>query len=292
MSSGPDATPGKVGNSNVTGRVCYLVFAHNFPQQVEALVYLIRSQSDAPIYLHVDRKSRAQFRGVLNNISKISRVAVSSDHLVWWGGFSIVKATLDCVSRAFELFNDITHVKLMSGLDFPVRPLADFEAFVRAAGECSIIDYNPLPWVHLAHDGGLSRIQYPHFVFWKNHFLRVPLRKKLPDGKKFYHGSQFWCISRSQFLALQRERDENRKFFRWSLIPDEMYFQTALKSIFDDGSLLNFRLTFSKWSDDGQGPFVLDEKDLETARELGYFFARKFFVKVDTDRLDISRLIV
>ena len=169
----------------------------------------------------------------------------------------------------------------MSGQDFPVRNLADFEAFVHMAGECSILYYTPLPHPGLPHQGGMSRIEYPHLVIGKNRFLRLPLRRRVPAGQVIYHGSQFWCLSRRHLEALQMNMDRNRRLFRWSLIPDEMYFQTSLNEMLQGRELINLELTYTRWGPKGEGPFVLSQADLEIARELGYFFARKVFIPVE-----------
>ena len=123
-------------------------------------------------------------------------------------------------------------------------------------------------------------------VHLPNRFIRVTARRKLPAGLVPYTGSAHWCLSR-QCLEYVATRDpELVRFFRWSAVPDESFFQTLLMNSPLAETLVNDDLRYIDWSEGEASPRVLTSFDLERMLRSSALFARKFDPRVDTGVID------
>ena len=272
--------------------VAYLILAHRSPAQVLRLVNVIRAQSDSPVIVHVDRKSRGEFQPAALRMAGLDRVRLVSELRVYWSDYSIVDALLHGLRVLLEAFPDVTHVKHLSGQDYPIRSLGNFEQRMRSHPCASIMDYERLPFSGWGEAGGLERIRYQHLrpgLAFGNRPLRLPIRKRLPPGIDFFGGSAFWCLSRSHAAFVLGHTRELQRFFRGTAFADEHFFHTALLNSPMRDEIVDEELTYTKWASGPTSPQVLTTDDHADLTRSGRFFARKFDVERDSlilDRLD------
>ena len=90
-------------------------------------------------------------------------------------------------------------------------------------------------------------------------------------------GSQWWCLRRRTIEAILqfcRKRRDVMRFFRYSWIPDETFFQTLVRHLVPEAEIDSRTLTFLMFSDYGMPvTFYNDHYDLLVSQD--YLFARK-----------------
>jgi hypothetical protein len=267
-------------------KIGYAILAHDHPLNVARLAQRL-IEADGIVSLHLDRKGGP---GPVEAVR--SALGAAADRVVWpervsvgWGEWSMIEASLNAVRAIFAAGHQPDYVHLMSGADYPIRPIADFKAFLgRHAGTDFIESYslNDRQWVR----DGLTRerYEYRHFFNYKRHpklfewnwrlQRALGLRRSLPGGMTAHFGSQ-WCTltARSWKTILDMaQRADIVRAFKMSWIPDEMFCQTLLSGSFAPSS--NRHLTLYEFSDYGV-PIVYCNGHFEHLREQPFFFARK-----------------
>jgi Core-2/I-Branching enzyme len=110
-------------------RAAYLVMSHTRPQQVVRLVRTLRTLSpEAAIVVHHDQ--RVTRLGTAEVIAVGADVLLSPQQRIRWGDISQVDALLRAL-RWLEGHVEYDWVVHMSGQDYPVRPLREYEARLR-----------------------------------------------------------------------------------------------------------------------------------------------------------------
>jgi hypothetical protein len=110
------------------------------------------------------------------------------------------------------------------------------------------------------------------------HPERCRNQRRLPDGISPYIGSQWWaltwptCVSVLDFV---RSRPDISAFFSTTLVPDESYFQSLVRTLVPGDRIANSSLTYSEFDEDGQ-PLTLHNDHLHYLERQPFLFARKF----------------
>jgi hypothetical protein len=232
----------------------------------------------------LDQKSVGIFRNAIQELGTIPNVRTISSQRVKWGTYSIVQATLDCLRTLFIEHPDVSHIKLLSGQDYPIKPVADFERMIVGRGEMSLMELHRLPWTEWIDRGGLDRLEYTYLHFAGRSF-RVA-KRRLPSNVTFYGGSQFWCMSREHALYVLAQASPWQHVFRNSLIPDEIFFHTVLMNSKLAKEILNESTTYSDWVGSSPSPLLLKLKDFTRLLASPAYFARKFDIDTDAYILD------
>lgn len=126
-----------------------------------------------------------------------------------------------------------------------------------------------------------------HFLF----ALRLFKKRKFPEYAVPYGGNQWWALTVStvkNMFSFLNQHPDFLLYFRDSLIPDEIFFQSVIKNIVEE-SLIENDLTYANWERKGVTlPVTFTIEDIEElkmhAREKLY--ARKFDVEIDNKILD------
>lgn len=100
-------------------KIGYLVLAHADPGHFEKLINALNY--NAKFFVHVDAKSNIkefQSLSLPGNLTFLqNRVCVS------WGGISIINATLRLIEYALNNGEDLAHLVLISGSDYPIKKI-------------------------------------------------------------------------------------------------------------------------------------------------------------------------
>lgn len=123
-------------------------------------------------------------------------------------------------------------------------------------------------------------------LFWSR---VLPHQRKLLSGVNYFGGKTWWSITKdcAKFIVAEHKRNNRlRIFFRYTLIPDEMYFQTMLLNSPLKEKCVNNSLRYIKWEEsDGIHPVFLDQKYLPILFNSTALFARKFDLIRNADSL-------
>jgi hypothetical protein len=115
----------------VSGTVVYLITSHRLPQQVLRLAKTLRSGSPhAPIVVHHDRSSTTLDPRPFRELESVHLLQFSVP--VEWGGMSIVEMNLRCFRWILDHL-DFEWLVLVSGQDYPLKPLDEIEESLRTA---------------------------------------------------------------------------------------------------------------------------------------------------------------
>lgn len=116
-------------------RVGYIIIARKLPGQLLRLVDRLCSgpDTDTPVVIHVDPRSRSLFAGAIGLLQSRTNIQVISTHKVRWGEIQMVDALLDCLSMLVSRRPEVTHIKHLSGQDYPVLPLVNFDIPARTS---------------------------------------------------------------------------------------------------------------------------------------------------------------
>lgn len=281
-------------------KVAYLILTHADPEHLWRLIGALGDRAD--VYVHVDAKSDlAQFqtRTSPNVMFLADRVDVR------WAGFSMVRAILALIETAMAKGESYSHLVLLSGADYPIKPAHEIEAFLFANKDHEFIKYID---VRESPDHYMKQIEVKHFrdpILAGGGFPDRVARKvanslKMSnkwDGKWIpYFGSNWWALTPAcceKVLETAKKVpfiEMNRRTFA----PDEKFFHTivgnsefAAKS---DGlqeflgvgtcNLANLHIvdpSLAKW---------FTEEDFEQVASSDKFFVRKVRTGTSTDLLD------
>jgi hypothetical protein len=254
-------------------RIAYLILAHNNPNHLKRLVEALSSNHCA-FFIHIDKKSRIQdFQKICGDNIYYCRQRIA----VFWGDFSQVEASLVLLREAYAHKVDFDYFVLLSGSDYPLQPMTYIENyFIHNRGK-EFMNLVEMPCA--AAGKPISRLtSYKErsgelFIF---RFIRRGLIKFhiIPSRRNYkqyfkelipYAGSSWWAITREacKFILDFVDREDNRiiEFYRHTICPDEMFYQTILgNSRFRNNILRN--LTYSDWTQNDANPAFISEQHL------------------------------
>jgi hypothetical protein len=151
------------------------------------------------------------------------------------------------------------------------------------------MEIHPMPIAKWGKSGGMERIDRFHAHVLGRSRKAPFFRRQIPYGLKPYGGGGYWCMSRKHvayIMSVIEERPNIVRFFKSSLIPDEIFFHTILANSPFFGEIITHPINFSKWKTDRWNPEILAVEDIGPAHASGALFARKFEDLAVLDVLD------
>lgn len=285
-------------------KLAFLILAHKNPNQLIELLQRLDSSSSL-FFIHIDSKV---------DISPFKKLTEDFNNVFWtkrengrWGDIGIVKASLNCLISATEHSSDISHYILLSGQDYPLKNINKIIAFFKENKNTSFIEHNPFPIQKLNYSG-YDRIRAYSLNFYGKRQTAVPLswnpkfnlkgrilnyfllllhlpkgKRKHPKGIRPFYGSQWWVLSNEtarSVIEFINTRPDMLAFYKHSLLPDEIFFQSILGSIQNqlpaNQKVLNENLHYIDWELEESHPKILKPDDFKKLISSDKFFARKF----------------
>lgn len=274
-------------------KIAYLIMAHNNFEHLKRLIRSIQMEQ-AFIFIHVDRKAPPV------SLEECHHVQVIQKHYsVKWGGFSMVKATIELLKCAYH-FDDFDRYVLLSGADFPIKSNDYIVDFFAKNRKINFIDTQPMPSAdkpfdrlfcyHIECDRATNLKSFPIKLINKI-INRSGVRRAYPQKYQNYQpfaGSQWWSFNDAfvtYLLNFLSTNDEFVKFFEHTFVPDEMFFQTIIMNSPFVRTVRN-TLTYADWEVGAppypslirkiQLPLLKNEWVYSNHRVSIYCFARKF----------------
>ena len=276
-------------------KVAYLIRAHYAPAQLGRLVERLDSEH-AAFFIHISARTSGP------TLAKMHE-RVGERPNVWWvervptyyAGFSLVEATLSGLRSIAAVDPLPEHTVILSGQDYPARPVSEIEAFFEHNRGRSFVEHFALPaadkWP--GEHGGLDRIRYRYYerVNYKTRTLRLPLlRRRFPAGLQPYGGGAWCALSADAVRYIVQYTHDNPdvvRFFRHVKIPDEIYVPTVLMNSPLRETIDPDDVHYIDWSAGGAHPKTLGTEDYDEIVASGKLFARKFDPRYDSRILDL-----
>ena len=275
--------------------ICVLVLIHELKEQ--QILLLEHLSKDFDVFVHIDKKSNVKVDQV---ISLSTRIKAFKEYKIYWGHHNMIFATLLLLQQAIKNMYD--YYILISGADVPIKSNRTIYEFFNNK-DTNYIDYNKFPlqdWP--SDDGGFGRIDYFYtklvgggeivrFIRSINLNYIIPLWKKIGLKRKhlkmdFYGGAQWFNLTKECVTQILNVLQSNKKIlnrFKYTKIPDEIFFQTIIKNFVHDVKIDNNSLRFIDWSTGPEYPHVFRSIDFERLRNSKALFARKFNSETDFD---------
>ena len=272
-----------------------LIQAHKNMSQLVKLVSYFEGKCD--IFIHVDKKADFS-KKELSELSQMPGVRrVYQKFSVSWAGFSILRCEIFLLEEALKQ-SDGDYFHLLSGQDYPLRPLDDFLYFFHETNKEGFLKCKQLPYP-LFDDSTFFRMQYYVFTDWINakpiegkkkvfKFInwqkRFGIKRRIPDQlERLYGGSAWFSISKRSAEFLRDYTNEHPSFFRrmkYTFYPEEVYVSSVLmNSRFTSHIEYEDNLRCILWNNPSKdcSPLDLTLEHLEKILKSGkMFFARKF----------------
>ncbi|HKF04099.1 MAG TPA: beta-1,6-N-acetylglucosaminyltransferase [Candidatus Sulfotelmatobacter sp.] len=279
--------------------IAFLILAHTEPALLRRLALALHAPW-ARFFIHVDRKSDiAAFKAALWDIPGI--VLIDERIKVHWGGWSMVKATLNLLEAAIRASPPAQRFVLLSGACYPIRDnttLRDFllkndKEYIDAVKMPNEEEGKPLSLLTQWHfERGHRAFGPVAFVIQQINKLGclVPYRnvRKGLNGRIPYAGSTWWALTRGtaeEILRVANAEPQFVRLYKYSACPDESFFHTILLNGARKNNICR-SLTYVDWPhstdspcaiNEGHLPLLLSSSTAENAQPI--FFARKFSAK-------------
>lgn len=287
---------------NCEKKVAFLCLEHKNAAQLNRLHSALRHPL-VDVYAHLDVKSDG-LRGEITKFGNLTLLPREDSYDIRWSQYQACGAVISLVNKARHSGENYKYFYLISGQDYPIRPLDSLLGLLLSDDcEANFINVSP-PW---GTAGLRTQLYWPQAFLGKRIPQRavsslyrsagkrllglgLPVRRKPGVIKKFYYGSQWWCMRAecAYWIADQVNRDGSiLSFFKNVQCSDECFFQSMyMASPFaerEGGRREN--LTYIDWTQGNSSPKTLrDENDfLKLMRAEGKYFARKFELPVSEE---------
>jgi hypothetical protein len=288
--------------------IAYLILAHHQPSHLARLIKAL-SCDGAYFLVHVDLKTDiSPFKELVPASKNIIFLENAARVKVYWGGYSMVIATLNLLQAAMAWGVNFTRYCLLSGSDFPIKKNSQIEEVLSTRAEFLRVDRK---LDYKKNDPHSETVKYIHFydsrffnprttpskrLFSTTERVLRKIPRKRYQRTPLYHGSVWWALTdrcvRHIFKFLEKNSDY-MAFHKYASSPDETFFHSIIKSspfadyiVHDVEKAMSLTKYFESnehgchyidWNSKGVTlPKVLDVSDTELLMRSAALFARKF----------------
>jgi hypothetical protein len=268
-------------------RIAFLLLAHQHPHIVKRLIDNVTAAGHA-VAIHYDKNApSSDYEFLRQAFADHPSVRFARRLRVGWGEWSIVAAALNCIDEIEAAGWNPDYVYHVSGADYPIRPASELADFLARNLGKQFIEAVPADAVRWVIGGPQEeRYQYRFYFNWRRHrrlgeFLlrwqkRLRLKRRFVLGLEPYIGSQWWALTWPAIQKIMKigRRPDVIKFFRSTLIPDELYFQTLAYNIIPKSQIVSRPLTLYHFTD-YMVPVVFCADKIDYLLRQPFFMARK-----------------
>lgn len=278
-------------------KLAHLILAHKDPVMLERLVKRLQHMQ-ADIFIQLDTKTDiTTFKYIAENVNTYF---ITNRGDIGYCNYSTITATLKAMAEILSLRNDYSHINLISGQDYPLKPIEIIQNhFFANAGKS---------FMHSAAIGeggwpdGENRFKKYNFGDWKipGKYIFQTIanallpNRKLPEGLTPYGRSQWMTITpvAAQYVIdYIQNNPKAEKYFKYVFAVDEVFFQTILVNSPLKDQLESYNLRYIIL-DSGKRPVNYTMAHAEALSQTDAFFARKFERPVSLEVLDYLDTII
>ncbi len=283
--------------------VVYVVISHRNPDQVVRLVRVLREGPSSRVLVRHDPRGE---RLELKRIEAAGGEPLEDRIKMRWGGWSQLKLLLACLREAAER-HDPDWTLILSGQDYPLRPLADIEADLDASpADARLGSVRRVETRRPAagDDEFFLRCRYRHYArprvlpsalpgsirplaYARDLPPLVGVRRTVPAPLTFFASADWLTLGRAGMRAVLAGSQHRRlmRHFRRVAVPSESFFASVLLG---DPSLIVERddRRFASFAHGAAHPDTLTSKDYDRLLASGADFARKFEDVAVLDAID------
>ena len=263
--------------------------AHKNMAQLSRLIAYFTHDCD--VFVNIDKKSEVSANEI-DELGSMPQVRAIYRCSVNWGGFSILRTEMFMLREALK-HSDAGYFHLISGQDYPVKPLSQFLDFFEQRNGEEFLQYVELPsprW----EGGTFSRFQYYYPYDWtqkgkdaRRWVLKIVefqkrhrLKHRIPDYfDHLYGNSQWFSLSREACDKLVQFTQDHPSHYRrmWmTFAPEESYTATVLMNLMPKDRFSRWNYRFIRWKrENGNNPANLDASHFHFLLERNFLFARK-----------------
>jgi len=268
--------------------IAYLILVHRYPGQFKRLFRAI--YHPANYYLvHVDRRSGVGLQTEIQDfLSSFTNASLLKSQRILWAGYSIVDAELRGIEELLKISSEWEFFINLSGQDFPLKSQMHIQDFLsRNRGD----DFIKVANQSKVRPETLNRIQN-YFIEFGNRILHTSMKRPYLRGVTPHIGNQWMILNRKfcEFVSYSPEVERFKRFYRYTFIPDESFFQTVMMNTNYKGVIVNDDKRIIDWVPIGTiklRPRDFTSKDAEFLLASQGLFARKFNETVDAGILSI-----
>jgi len=263
----------------------YLILCHKNLAQVDNLIDTIQ-HPNARIFVHIDQKVCTNEIKQQKFITSKNVTVLKKRLVVSWGGFSMVESTLLLLTAALQQHTS-GYMILLSGEDYPLKPSAEIYSYLNKNYGTQYLEFKSIPDTSWNLNGGEDRFRYYWFVdeigYHDSHILyklqyQNNLQRQIIPNFDFFGGSQWWCITTEcvyYIVEFLKKNPDYLKFFKYSHIPDELFFHCIIMNSFMSEQVVNNNLRYIDWNTSSGHPKILTLDDLNSMKQSNKFWARK-----------------
>jgi hypothetical protein len=283
--------------------VVYIVISHRNPEQVTRLVRVLREGPGARVLVRHDPRGE-RLEGA--EIEAAGGEPVEDRIKSRWGGWAHLRLILSCLREAATR-HDPDWALILSGQDYPLRPLADIEADLEASpadARLGAVRKVEQRRPAAGDDEFFLRCRYRHYerprvipslprpirplAYARDLPPLVGVRRIAPAPLTFFASADWLTLGRAGIRAVLGASEDRRlmRYFRRVAVPSESFFASVLLS---DPSLIVERdnRRFSDFAHGAAHPDTLTTRDYDRLLASGADFARKFDAALDPHVLDL-----
>ena len=271
-------------------KVATIITAFKLPVQLERMLKAME-HPDFYFFIHIDKKmdiKEFEYLGSLPRVTFIKeRIRCN------WGGFSFIKAYLTALEEVLSSGQAFDFYSLMSGQDYPLKPMQQISDFFTANRGKNFISYDEDHkkdwWEH-----AVTRFELYHLtdLRFKGKYLlqkiinQLSPKRKFPLPVKLYGSSDssWWTLtaeSAKYLINFWHKEIELFKFMRYTWAPDEFLIATIIMNSPNKDSVVNDNLRLITWEDGSANPIIYKEEHFDLLIRSDKLFARKFDLTVD-----------
>lgn len=220
--------------------ISFLIMAHADPAMLERLIR--RMYDPALTYVvHINiRSDITPFLAAFADLPNVHFVPDAERIAVNWAGFSFTEGAFAAIRHALRVSPDTQRFVLMSGADYPIKPLPVILAEIRKDQEIMTVSrmldrsgtgfHNNLARRYYLGDRESFNVRTAPWIL-KKIGLAInkygPVRAAYP--LQLYHGASWWSLTRAAINhVLPLWGTDRTEWFRYAQLPDEMMLHTLL----------------------------------------------------------------
>jgi Core-2/I-Branching enzyme len=224
----------------------FVVLAHQHPQHLARLAARLHPY---PVIVHVNaRVDQRPFERAVEHLETVSFLPHDKRRKTNWAGFSLVLAVQNLLREAVMRTDPDDHIVVLSGSDYPIRPVTDFANHLRDAPFRQHIRYFEVEHSDDHHRRFIQRRHYRDFVVFPNarrgstlancnevvkrslsQAMRWHRPEPCPAGLRPMRGSLWVALTgRCVDDVLRSTTPEVDRYFSRVFCPDESYLHTMV----------------------------------------------------------------